>query len=503
MSSLHVRKVVVVGAGSAGFMSALMARLTLPDLDVVVVRSPNIPVIGVGESTTVGLPTFLHDMLGLDRKQFFDQVRPSWKLGIRYEWGLPGDYHFNYTFDPAVDVQVRPDGPINAMFCQREMRDISLFHALMDRDKAPCKRGPTGQPMVAQSVGYHIENKAFIGYLERKTREFGVSIVDRDVVAVTRDEQGNVTSLRLDDGSELAGDLFIDCTGFVSYLLKQTMGAKFISYADSLFVDSAVVGSWPRADDVFHPYTTATTMDHGWAWRIEFEDHITRGYVFSSAFCSPDEAMRELKAKNPRIGEMRLIKFTSGRYDRFWINNVVAVGNSSGFVEPLEATALHMVVEQLRLLRQVLLDGQGRIVPEAIAVQNTRFALLWDDIRDFLAVHYKFNRRLDTPFWRHARQDTALHGAQPLVDFYRVFGPSTLCDHLIPAKTIFGLQGYLSLLLGQQAETSWRCEPSAERWRIFEQYRERIAHEAESALGMTEALALIHDPHCQWAARGR
>lgn len=484
-------------------MSALMVKLALANMEVVVVRSPNIPVIGVGESTTVALPRFLHEMLGLDRKQFFREVRPSWKLGIRYEWGEPGDYHFNYTFDPCVDAMMTADGPLNAIFCQREMRDASLFYALMDRDKAPCKRSPTGQPMVALNAGYHIENKAYIGYLERKSRQFGVTIIDRDVLAIARDDQGHFMSLKLDDGSDLAGDLFIDCSGFASLLLAQQMGARFISYADSLFVDTAVVGSWQRTDEVLCPYTTATTMDHGWAWRIEFEEHITRGYVHSSAFCSPEEAMRELKAKNPRIGEMRPIKFKSGRYDKFWINNVVAVGNSSGFVEPLEATALHMVIEQLKLLRQALLDGNGIVPPPVIAVQNERFGILWDDIRDFLAIHYKFNRRLDTPFWQHCRRDTQLAGAQPIVDFYRAFGPSSILDHIIPAKTIFGLQGYLSLLLGQHAETNWDCQPSPEQWQAFERYRQRIAQEAQTAMGVREALQLVRDPEWNWSVPGR
>jgi tryptophan halogenase len=244
-------------------------------------------------------------------------------------------------------------------------------------------------------------------------------------------------------------------------------------------------------------------MDHGWAWQIEFEEHITRGYVHSSAFCTPDEAMRELKAKNPKIGDMRTIRFRSGRFDRFWINNVVAVGNSGGFVEPLEATALHMVIEHLRLLRQALQDAQGRILPEMVAIQNERFGILWDDVRDFLAIHYKFNNRLDTPFWRHCRADTALHGAQRLVDLYRVAGPTSIIDHLVPGKTIFGLQGYLSLMTGQRAPTEWREEPTRGEWQAYEQYRQRIRHDAASAIGVKEALQLVHSPHWQWSQPGR
>lgn len=494
----RVSKVVVVGAGSAGLMSALFLRKTLDNIDVLVVRSPKIGVIGVGESTTVQVPRFLHDMLGLDRKQFFIEVQPSWKLGIRYEWGEPGEGHFNYTFDPCVDVQIRPDARINAYCCLKDMSDSSLFYTLMDRAKAPCAVMPDGQARMAASVGYHIENTAYIAYLERQTRQAGVTIIDADVVDLAQDESGYVKSLRLEDGRELPGDLFIDCTGFASHLLAGRLGAKFVSYAESLFVDTAVVGSWRRTDEVIYPYTTATTMNHGWAWRIEFAEHITRGYVHSSDFCSPQAAMRELKEKNPRIGEMRTIKFRSGRYDRFWINNVVAVGNSGGFVEPLEATALHMVVEHLRLVRQMLHGAQGVLQPEMIPLMNERYRILWDDIRDFLAIHYKFNRRVDTPFWDHCRRDTDLAGAAALVELYEAAGPSTACDHLIPKNTTFGLNGYLSLLVGQRAPTRWQTPPGEREWQAYEAYRGRIRQEASYAVDVRQALAIVNHPAWQW-----
>ena len=181
------------------------------------------------------------------------------------------------------------------------------------------------------------------------------------------------TGVKLEDGRILEADLFLDCSGFKSLLLKETLHEKYVSYADSLFCDRAVVGSFPRKG-LIPPYTTAETMENGWCWKIEFEDHVTRGYVFSSGFCGEDEAGKELLAKNPELGDdLRTVGFPSGRYENFWSHNVVAIGNASGFVEPLEATAIHLIATQLQLLVQGLKDSGRRLVPAMGNLQNRRY----------------------------------------------------------------------------------------------------------------------------------
>lgn len=496
-----IRKLVVLGAGSAGFMASLGLKLTLPTLEVVVIRSPNVPVIGVGESTTVALPTFLHAALRLDQKQFFAEVRPSWKLGIHFLWGDPQVSHFNYTFDPCVDIHFSVWSKLNAYFALHGGSDSSVFYALMDQLKGPCFLS-SGYYQVEERVGYHIENKAYIAYLEKKSRQFGVDIIDADVVSARRDESGDVTALVLEDGREVAGDFFIDCSGFRSFLLHQTLGEPYISFRKTLLCDRAVVGSWDRSDEPILPYTTAETMNNGWCWRIEFEDHINRGYVHSSAFCSVEEAMAEVKTKNPRLGELRTVTFPSGRYENFWSHNVAAVGNASGFVEPLEATALHVIVEQVCMLYRALSDGGMRVVPEIRALQNRRSGEIWDDIRNFLSVHYRFNRRLDTPFWRHCRAEVDLAGAAPLVDFYRRVGPSALCQHLVSPSSIFGMPGYLELLVGQRVPTDCLAQLSEEEWRQWEQFRQQVRQKAALALPVAEALQLVNSPGWRWPNQG-
>ncbi len=486
-----IQTTIVLGGGSAGFLAALAINKALPRMKVIVVRSPNIPIIGVGESTTPAVPRFLHQTLGFDRAEFWKQVRPSWKLGNRFLWGDPRDAHFNYPFDFGVcnaDASLRK---VHGYYCLEQMADASLYSALMNQGRSPLYVQPNGQLGIYDNHAYHLENKTFVAYLEQQARLRGVTILDDDVVAVMRRDDGGVASLRLASGTDLAGELFIDCSGFASCLLGKTLNEPYISYAEGLLCDTAVIGSWSRSDEVL-PYTTAETMDAGWCWRIEFVDQITRGYVFSSQFISVDEAMREIKAKNPQLpDDLRVVKFRCGRYERHWVHNVVAIGNSAGFVEPLEATALQVIVEQLRFLCKALLDTDTQVPPVMQTLENRRGREIWDDIRDFLALHYRFNRRLDTPFWRHCREHVPLGGAEAFVEYFQAAGPSLLAAPLIRQESIFGLEGYLTILLGQRTPTHCPLNLSPSDWQAWDAYRERLRQTAARNLTMAQSAAII------------
>ena len=341
-----IRSVVVVGGGSAGFLAALTFRRMLPQIKLTVIHSADIPIIGVGESTTGRVPLHLHESLGISRDEFHQQVRPSWKLGLRLEWGAADVPYFNYSFDRYLEKHVPGLDKRAAFYCLADPRDCSVFNAMMDRARSPVTLEGR-QFAIDPRAAYHLPNDRFVEYLQRQSRESGATLIEDEVQEVVRAESGDVERLRLKSGREVTGDLFIDCSGFRSLLLGETLHEPYLSYADTLFCDRAVIGSWRRNDEIL-PYTTATTMDHGWAWRIDFPDAVTRGYVFSSAFCSDEDASQELRAKNPELGDdLRVLAFPSGRYMRHWVRNVVAVGNASGFVEPLEATALHLIVEQI------------------------------------------------------------------------------------------------------------------------------------------------------------
>jgi tryptophan halogenase len=336
-------------------------------------------------------------------------------------------------------------------------------------------------------------------------RQLGVEVVDGEIVDILSHDSGDVRSLELKDGREIEGDFFVDSSGFKSLLLKQKMGAQFVTYGDTLRCDAAVVGSWQRPEDDtdVRPYTTVETMNSGWCWRIDFLDIVNRGYVFSTAHCSPDQAMREMKAKNPALGDdLHLIRFPTGRHDRYWIGNVAGVGNASAFVEPLEATALHLVISQCWNTIMALRDAECRLSDTLTAIENRRFVETWDDVRDFLAMHYRFNRRLDTPFWQDCNRETPLRGAEDLVATYAETGPALALSQLSPTNSIFGYTGYVNLLVGQRVPTKVRTQLDESEARHWQTHRERVLEAIKPALPVKEALHRVYDESRFWPRDG-
>ena len=478
-----VRSVVVVGGGTAGYFAALALQRRFPGVQVTVLESKTIPVIGVGEATTTLLPPFLHAQLGLDVEALYREVKPTWKLGIKFEWGPPGGF-FTYPFGDA--------NPLEAAAFDGHLRAQSLTSQLMAADRSPLLREADGSitSLLGQlKWGYHLHNAPFVTFLARTAAARGVAHVEGEITRVELSADGQqVTALHLTDGRRLAFELYVDASGFRSVLMEGALGSKFLSYASTLWCDTAVVANVPHGGLV-RPYTTAQTMDAGWCWRIpvEAEDH--RGYVFSSAFLHEGQAIDELRAKNPGVSEPWVVRFRSGRHRDFWKGNVVALGNAYGFVEPLESTALHMVIIELGYLLGCLAEGQD---PSQLAFANERVGAHWDSLRWFLGVHYKFNTRLDTPFWKAARAEVDVGPMAAAVERFGAEGPWVEDGgaRFAPDDPTFGHSGLMMLLLGQQVAGPHAAElaGSAEAWAQRTQAQRLVA---ARALPQAEALAWL------------
>jgi tryptophan halogenase len=469
------RTVGVIGGGTAGYFAALALNAKLPHLDVTLVESSSIPIIGVGESTTPDVVFFLHGDLGLDLHEFYCTVRPTWKMGIKFFWGKPGDYYFNEPFArPRHSEALHYDGDINTS---------SVVSRLMSKELGPMidtDRGPVFlidrlvQPKATHThwCAYHLDNKRFVGYLAEQARRRGIPYIDAKIQGAVKTPDGHeIDYLMTEDGRKLKFDLYIDCTGFRSALLEKEMGSRYVSFDRSLFTDTAVVADVPNGGHL-KPYTLAESMECGWCWNIPQEESDHRGYVFSSSFCSVEDAAAEMRRKNPGMSDYWTVKFRSGRHEEFWKGNVIGIGNSYGFVEPLESTAIQIVIIELQTLIRNF--PKRRSEPMARQVLSSKVAGAWDYIRWFLSIHYKFNRKFSNAFWQTCWNDGDISGIADLVALFQERAPlvsrpdaDLIRSRLTSDDLTFNLALVDTMLLGQGVPTA-RLEPpteSREAWR--------------------------------------
>jgi tryptophan halogenase len=234
-------------------------------------------------------------------------------------------------------------------------------------------------------------------------------------------------------------------------------------------------------------------MDAGWCWQIEHDEIINRGYVFSSDFLTDEQAEAEFRRKNPLVGKTGFVPFPAGVHARTWVKNVIAIGNAAGFVEPLEATAIATICDSVSHVIRSLQASNRFLEPLQRDIYNRIFHRNWEIIRDFLAIHYKFNRRLDTPFWQAARRDVCLGDAQEIVDYYQVVGPDLRLLNYDMKRDFFSVEGYLVMLVGQQVPFQ-RREDVTDQARVAWQERQgEWTRRARQAMTMADCLADLRE----------
>ncbi len=481
-----IRSIGVIGGGTAGYMTALALKTKRPWLDVTLVESKEIPIIGVGEATVSYMVMFLHHFLGIDSMELYRKVEPTWKLGIKFDWG-PDPDGFMATFD----WHHHSIGALGALEAENTVNGFTVQSLMMMADRAGVYEidGKYVSLMKYLPFAYHLDNARFVAFLTELAEQRGVRHVEARLDDVVLGDDEWVDHVRTTDGRELRYDFYVDCTGFRSMLLGKALDTPFHSYAGSLFTDSAVTGNLENGGHL-KPYTTATTMNAGWCWNIPTPQSDHLGYVYSSSALSDDEAHKELTERFPGIEGLRQVRFRSGRHDKAWRGNVMAIGNSYAFVEPLESTGLLMIALAVQTLTSVLpaswSDEQAR------DVVNIGLGQRWDAIRWFLAIHYKFNTRLDTEFWKDVRERCDISGFQPLLALYQNGAPLTRRDPYIldlalgAAPTFFGLAGIDNILLGQKvpARLLQRAEPIEDWW------ARRKAGDALVSRALTQSRAL-------------
>lgn len=403
-------KIVILGGGTAGWMSAasLSALVATRRFSVELVESDEIGTVGVGEATLPHIKTF-NDSLGINEAEFMRRTQATFKLGIEFAgWGREAYIHPFGTFGQdwaGIGFQHHWLRAKQAGVPVAPFEDYSFAIAAA---RAGRFAFPDTDPASVKSTfayAYHFDAALYAQFMRDFATKRGVKRTEGRVVEVLRGENGNVTGLRLASGAVISGDLFIDCSGFISLIAGKTLDGPWEDWSQWLPCDRAFAVP-TEGTGAITPYTRATAREAGWQWRIPLQHRTGNGYVFSSRFTDEDRARDVLLSHldGKALMEPKLLRFCAGRRTRSWSRNVVAIGLASGFLEPLESTSIYLVQAAIETLRQYL--GGRPDDPRAQGAFNRSIDTIYDSIRDFLILHYRATERPE-PLWQHMR-DVAL-----------------------------------------------------------------------------------------------
>jgi tryptophan halogenase len=449
MNSAPIRKILIVGGGTAGWMTAaaLSKVLRADQVEIMLVESEQIGTVGVGEATIPPILTF-NAMLGIDERDFMRATKATFKLGIEFRgWTRPGDRYIHPFGSFGLDIEAikfhqvwlkhrHQLGPIEDFNLAAVAARLNRM-ALPDPDPA--------KVLSSLKYAFHFDAGLYARYLRSYAEARGVTRSEGKVANVAlRGEDGFIASVTLDDGRVLEADLFIDCTGFRALLIGQTLGGSYLDWSHWLPNDRAVAIPCQTGGDGLTPYTRATAEKAGWRWRIPLQHRTGNGYVYSSAHIGDDEALAALTAGLDGLAQAdpNFLRFQAGRRDRAWIKNCVAIGLSSGFLEPLESTSIHLI--QAGITKLLALFPDRGFDPLEIDQYNRLTAQQVDLVRDFIILHYKATARADTPYWDYVRTMDVPDSLQRKIDLFAGRGRLFQSDY-----DLFGEASWIAVLLGQ------------------------------------------------------
>ncbi|MEN3748419.1 tryptophan halogenase family protein [Sphingomonas sp. HF-S3] len=449
MNATPISRVVIVGGGTAGWMAAAAASRFLDDgqRTITLVESDAIGTVGVGEATIPPIRGF-NARLGIDEAEFLRETGGTAKLGIEFvNWGNRGERYIHPFGTHGRDIQglnfhqlwLRLQGEPGI----GEIEDYSMSAVAARAARfAPPVADPRS-PLSRIEYAYHFDAGLYAAFLRRRAEAQGARRIEGRIIGVEQDERGHVSAVRLEGDRRVEGDLFIDCSGFRSLLLGETMGVAFEDWSHWLPCDRAIAVPTERTRPLL-PYTRATAHDAGWQWRIPLQHRTGNGHVYSSAFVSDDDAERVLMANldAPATADPRRLSFKAGRRERMWSGNVVALGLAGGFLEPLESTSIHLIQDGISKLFALFPDMRFTDIErnEFNRLMGNQYAA----IRDFIILHYCATQRDDTPFWDHVRTmalpDTLAHKIALFREKGRVFRYD---------DELFSIPSWVAVMLGQ------------------------------------------------------
>ncbi len=392
-------KLVIVGGGSAGWMTASALIKSFPEKEIILIESPNVPTIGVGESTTQYMREWV-DFLGLKDEDWMPTCDATYKFGLKFVNFAEGDFYYPFGF--------RNEGVCNLseyfIFSNNNTTENADFGRVFYNQQAGLEQNRIPHICIKSESGFHFDAIKFAAYLrDNYAKPRGVKHIQDDVISVDYDESG-IVGLKLKNSEGISGDLYFDCTGFKGLLTQEILKTPWIDFSPKLFNNRTWAARVPyiNKENELRPYTTCTALKNGWVWEVPTWTRLGTGYNYSDNFTSPEEALEEFKQYlGNRVGEIvfRDLKWPTGVREKVWNKNCVAIGLSGGFIEPLESGGLYSVHEFLNAFLDVV-EGHERWDGIARDSFNWKCRSIFTQFADFVELHYTMSRRCDTPYWR-------------------------------------------------------------------------------------------------------
>jgi tryptophan halogenase len=455
MKADRIRKVVIVGGGTAGWMAAAaLAKImgAMPDFAIELIESEAIGTVGVGEATIPQIGLF-NAMLGLDEMEFMRETHATYKLGIEFvDWTRLGHRYVHPFGSYGIDmmgVEFRHHwlkGRFAGDPTELDEYSIAAMAAAANKFMRPTPEQPKS-PLAKLSYAFQFDAGRYARFLRRYAEERGVRRVEGRIVEVEQaPETGFVTALKLESGARVEGELFVDCSGFRSLLLGQTLGVPFVDWSKWLPCDRAVAIPCTLGPDR-KPITRSTARSAGWQWNIPLQHRVGNGHVYCSSYLGEDEATAVLLAnlEGEPLASPNPLRFVAGHRARAWEKNVVALGLAGGFLEPLESTSIHLV--QSGIARLLTLFPTREFRAEEIERFNALTAQEYVDIRDFLVLHYSATERDDSEFWNYCRNLEPPEGLAEKLAMFRSSG-RVFREH----NELFTETSWEAVLVGQGIE---------------------------------------------------
>jgi tryptophan 7-halogenase len=459
MTAQPIRSITIVGGGTAGWMTAAMlSKLFMGRYAIRLIESDEIGIIGVGEATIPAIRTF-NQLLGIDDVEMMKATKGTFKLGIEFvDWREKGHSYIHGFGKIGIDrLWLRPHQFWLKMHAKGACKDfdhyaINVMTARANRFSDG--RGPS--PISDIDFAYHFDAALYGQFLRRHAEGRGVERIEGRIVEVRQaPESGHIEAVKLADGREVGGDLFIDCSGQRGLLINQALGIGFEDWSHWLPCDRALAVPCESVTPLT-PYTRSTARDAGWQWRIPLQHRIGNGHVYSSQYTDDQTAEDVLMANldGKPLADPRPVRFTPGKRIKTWEKNVIALGLASGFLEPLESTSIHLI--QTGILRIVSLFPDMGFDPAVIAEYNRQTDTEYADIRDFIIAHYKITNREDTPFWAYCKHMDLPDSLKSRLDLFKSSARFFKRNEI----ELFREESWVQVLIGQGIEA--RYDPSVD-----------------------------------------